>query len=288
MSRPAACANSMARTDRTPAAQEKTIRLSSGRAVGSKDESGCETAPGICPAANSCGSRTSTSTKEPSRSPCLVASRSRSITLGASLMKIPPCDGSLISAYQGGVQSCRGSGERRNPQYPARLDHVRILDRWRISFDDFRVLRAFALPIMLLGNLPEGVTLLDRIHGRDGGGLLNLQLARIDLGDAIGIAEGKDDLLGLFLVGGLPRQFHLVAFHLDSELGGIEPVALNFLLQLLRSRGGGAAAEDLGTGFLDEFEQTHIVLRLPGARRPSWEEDAWASQGFRSGQARKD
>src|SRR5215217_4896630 len=269
MSRPAACADSMARTDRTPAAQEKTIRLSSGRAVGSKDESGCETAPGICPAANSCGSRTSTSTKEPSRSPCLMASRSRSMTLGASLMKIPPCDGSLIPAYQGGVQSYRGSGERRNPQHPAWLDHVRILDRRGIGFDDFRVLRAFALAVMLLGNLPEGVPLLDRIHGRDSGGLLNLELARIDLGDAIGIAEGKDDLLGLFLAGGLARQLHLVAFDLNSELARIEPVALNLLLQLLGSCSSRAAAEDLGTGFLDEFEQTHIVLRLPGSRWPS-------------------
>src|SRR3712207_627699 len=139
----------MARTDRTPAAQEKTIRFPSGSVVGSNADSGWETEPGIWPAANSCGSRTSTSRREPSRSPCLMASRSRSTTCFASLMKTPPCCVCHISASQGGAQS-EPLRKRRNPQHPARLDHVGILDRRRIGFDDLGVLRALAFAVVLL------------------------------------------------------------------------------------------------------------------------------------------
>src|SRR5688500_4001966 len=78
------CRKSSRRADRTPAAQEKTTRLpgSFGMAPGSKAESGSETDPGMCPAANSCGSRTSTRTMEPSAMPRFTASRSRSTIVG--------------------------------------------------------------------------------------------------------------------------------------------------------------------------------------------------------------
>src|SRR5690242_18055915 len=89
MSRPRLCTNSAARAERTPAAHENTTRLpgSCGILLGSNCESGSDTEPGICPAANSCGSRTSTITIEPSRKPRLIASRLRSMTVGWLIQK---------------------------------------------------------------------------------------------------------------------------------------------------------------------------------------------------------
>ncbi len=44
------------------------------------------------------------------------------------------------------------SGKRRDAQNPTRLDHVGVLDRRGIGFDDFRVFRTLALAVMLLGD----------------------------------------------------------------------------------------------------------------------------------------
>src|SRR4029079_14207129 len=114
--------------------------------------------------------------------------------------------------------------------------------------------------VMLLGDLPESIALLNRVHGRGRGWLLHLELGSVDLGHAVGVAKGEDDLFGFLLVGGLARQFHLVALDLDPELGRIEAVTLNLLLQLLGRCGSGAPAEDLGASLFDELEQTHVVL----------------------------
>src|SRR6478735_9224280 len=158
MSRPADCANSSARRERTPAAQDSTSRLpgSFGRSAGSNCESGRETEPGIWPAANSYGSRTSTSRIEPSLRPALMSSMSRSFTImGSSFAQtrrtaqIRRRDGhgqrealretEQMKTAAGPARGCadaKSSSLRRDAQDPAGLDQVGVLHRRRVGLDD--------------------------------------------------------------------------------------------------------------------------------------------------------
>src|SRR5688500_3991866 len=82
-----------------------------------------------------------------------------------------------------------GSGQRWNAQDPSRLDPIRVLHWWRVCLDELRVLRPLTLAVVHLGDLPERVTLLDRVHRGLWCGLLNLEIAPIDLSDAHCIPE---------------------------------------------------------------------------------------------------
>src|SRR3712207_7732596 len=76
-------------------------------------------------------------------------------------------DGAVADAVStGATAAALPSSQRRDAQDPAGLDHVGILHGRGIGFHDLGVFRAFALAVMLLGDLPQGVALLDRVHRR--------------------------------------------------------------------------------------------------------------------------
>src|SRR5690606_15141561 len=129
--------------------------------------------PGMCPAANSCGSRTSTITREPSASPAATVSRSRSITV---VMPCPRRRQSRLRRFEreGGRLSfpapqdkCisqkrtprrtaganHASGERRNAQHLARIDLVRVRQHRLVGLEDEGVLGTVALAVVALGDL---------------------------------------------------------------------------------------------------------------------------------------
>src|SRR3712207_8793941 len=60
-----------------------------------------------------------------------------------------------------------------------------ILHGRRVGLDDLRMLRALAPAVVLLGDRPEGVSLLNRVQGGLRARLLDLKLARVDLGHPI-------------------------------------------------------------------------------------------------------
>src|SRR4051812_5325489 len=160
--------------------------------------------------------------------------------------------------------SCLGACLGRDAQHPAGLDQVGVLDRRRVGLDDLGVLGAVA--VELLGDLPQGVALLDRVHLGLGPGLLHLQPAGVDLRHAYGVADRERDFLGFLLAQGLARDLHLVALYVDVEVSSIEAVALDLLLEILGSCRLGLAAQELRARFFDEVEQAHIVPLCSGAR----------------------
>src|SRR5215210_4102328 len=82
------------------------------------------------------------------------------------------------------TESVFPSCQRRDAQHPAGLDHVRVLHGWGVRLHDLGVLGTLALAVVLLGYCPEGITLLDRVHGQLRSLLLHLKIARVHLRDA--------------------------------------------------------------------------------------------------------
>ena len=124
-----------------------------------------------------------------------------------------------------------------------------------------------AVAVELLGNLPQGVALLDRVHLGLGPRLLHLQTAGVDLRHADGVADRESDLFGFLLAHGLTRDLHLVALHVDVDVPGIEAVALDLLLEILGSRRLGlAAAEELRSRSLMKLNRpmSSLLVRARG------------------------
>ena len=95
--------------------------------------------------------------------------------------------------------------------------------------------------VEVLGDLPEVVALLDGVeHRLLGVGNHDLGL---DLGDAVGVADGDDGLLDDLLALNVAADDRLVALHLDAHLLGAKAVRLQFLLQRLGAGGLVLAAD---------------------------------------------
>src|SRR5829696_8452272 len=99
------------------------------------------------------------------------------------------------------------------------------------------MLCTLSFAVVLLGDSPQGVALLHRVHLRLLCGLLNLEITRVHLGDADGVPERQNDLLALLLGLSLPRDLHLVAIDVDVELVGVEAMTLYGLLEGFGSSG---------------------------------------------------
>ena len=128
--------------------------------------------------------------------------------------------------------------QRRNAQHLARIDLVRVAQHRAVGLEDDVVLVALALAVLPLGDRPQRVAGHDRVELR-----LGRRRGRLDVvlhgRDALGVAEGDGDLLGLFLCLGGAGHLHLVAVDLDLDVGRVEAVLLELLLELLGGRGLG-------------------------------------------------
>ena len=105
--------------------------------------------------------------------------------------------------------------------------------------------------VLRLGDLPEVVALLHRVHLGFGGGLGGLELV-VHLGHAHGVAQRQRDLLGGFGIGGGAADRDLVAVDRDLQSIGVQAVLVQFLLQLVD--GGG-----LGFAGTEEFSPTSLM-----------------------------
>ena len=124
-----------------------------------------------------------------------------------------------------------------------------------VGFEDDVVLRALALAVMMLGDLPQIVALLDSVEHRRLGFLDDGEIA-LDLRHADGITERQNDLLGFF--GGLriAREDNLVAFNLYVDARDVETMLFGFLLEFWsRSRLSFARTKNLRANRFGKTEQ---------------------------------
>ena len=81
---------------------------------------------------------------------------------------------------------------------------------------------------MLLGDLPQTVSLLNRVEDRIAADF------RLDLGDSKRVADGDNGLFENALIGDVALEYGLVTLDLDVDPFCSQPVRIELLLQILR------------------------------------------------------
>ncbi|KAG1246057.1 hypothetical protein G6F65_020892 [Rhizopus arrhizus] len=134
--------------------------------------------------------------------------------------------------FSGLLDSRRGLRQGRDTQHLARVDLVGAGQHRLVGFENQRVLCALALAVLRLGDLPQVVALLHRVHLGFGRGLLHFQLI-VHRGHADGVAQRQGDLLGRFGAEGFARHRDLVAIHRDLQAVRVQAVLIQLFLQLV-------------------------------------------------------